>query len=68
MTAWTAYVSSVCVVVIMCVCSFWMATRKARALKKRRAAMEAEWQKIEKYMAMGATPAEILNHQLRMGR
>ncbi len=40
----------------------------ARAAKKRRAAMDAEWKKIEKYIAHGATAAEVLNHQLRGGR
>lgn len=68
MTAWIAYVSSVCIVVIICACSFWMATRKTRRLNKRRATMDAEWEKIEKYIALGATPTEILNHQLRGGR
>ena len=67
-SAWIASGFFALVVATPLVASSIMRRLERRRFEKRRAAMEAEWQKIEKFMAMGATPAEILNHQLRGGR
>jgi len=56
-----------CAVATPLVASAIMRRLGRRKLRKRRAAMDAEWKKIEKHMAHGATAAEVLNHQLRGG-
>ena len=65
---WVAAGFFMCAVAAPLIVSSMMKRLERRKLNKRRAAYDVEWKKIEKFMAMGATPAEILKHQLKGGR
>ena len=64
---WVASIFFICAVAAPLIASSMMNRLERRKRRNRRAAMDAEWKKIEKHMEHGATPAEILNHQLRGG-